>query len=179
MRDIFIHVDVNELGEVVTVPKNTSLLKVGSTYYEQFIGSRYVCIRKAGNGQSGILLKVVGMTGGESVKIVKDQAFVTDYEDVLFSKPRYYGYPVPSAEEVRTVLDIIRGNEALLQQLASIGMHIDPGGTFWVNDLRHRLLLRSKLQYLSGIDGRLYDVEEGQSHTRITLVYFENDELFW
>lgn len=48
------------LGEIAKLPRVEKNLKEGDTiFYEQFVASRYLCIREATDNQQGILLKVL------------------------------------------------------------------------------------------------------------------------
>ena len=64
------------LGEIVTLDrKEKPLKKSGTTTYERFIRSRYICIREENDGQQGILMKVLGKPDSEQIKIVNGQPF--------------------------------------------------------------------------------------------------------
>ena len=170
------------IGEIISLPRMKRVLVSGSSLtYEHFIASRYICIREASTGQRGILVKVLGRASGDYAKIVKGVPFWRDDDDITFYGAIYYGYPLPSAEEVKEVLGIVKGNESLLRQFEEARMHINPDSTFWVNKIRRSKLFFKKLQYLDGHDGQLYTANDNaNNHYRISIVYFNKDgEIIW
>lgn len=181
MSDIKTNTKEWKAGDVVTLPRGRRMLKAGdNATYEQFIESRYICIREASTGQRGILVKVLGRASGDYAKIVKDEPFWKDDKDMLFYGDIYYSYALPSAKEVKMVLDIVRGNESLLRQFEDERMHFNPDSTFWVNNIKHSMLFFKKLQYLDAHDGKLYTANNADNHYRISIVYFNKDgEITW
>jgi hypothetical protein len=128
------------LGEIATLPKQEKPLKQGgSKAYVHYITSRYICIREATEGQRGILVKVLGKVCGDQVGFVKGEPFCKDDHDELFAGHRYYSFPFPSAKDVREAIDIIRGDQELLQKFEAASMHINPNSTFWVSDIKCRV----------------------------------------
>ena len=168
------------LGEIVTLGRKEKPLKnSGLTIYERFIRSRYICIREASDGQQGILMKVLGKPDSDQISIVKGQLFCEDSHDELFESDRYFSYTFPSAKEVQEALEIIRGNQSLLQKFEEASMHINPNSTFWVNDVSRNMLFMKKPQYYSARDGQLSTAKDNSNHYRITFVYFHQRELHW
>ncbi len=170
-----------KVGEIVSLPKMKRVLTSGNNAtYEQIVESRYMCIREASTGQRGILVKVLGRAYGEYAQIVKDKPFWKDDDDMLFYGTIYSSYALPSAEGVKEVLDIVRGNENLLRQFEDAKMHFNPDSTFWVNNIKHSILFFKKLQYLDGHNGKLYTANTADNHYRISIVYFNEDgEIAW
>lgn len=167
-------------GEVVNLPKERRTLKSGnSVAYEQIVESRYMCVREAGNGRRGILVKVLGKAYGGEGRIIKGQPYWDDDVEILFYGARYSSYPLPSAEELKEVLGIVRGNESLVQQFEQAGMRMNVNSTFWVKDIKRQMGILKKLQYLDGRDGQLYPAKGDDFHYRISIVYFQNGELSW
>lgn len=170
------------VGEIVRLPISKRLLATGNNAtYQQIIESRYICIREADNGQRGILVKVLGKASGNYAIIIKGQPFWKDDEDELLYGTIYYSYPVPSAKELKEVLDTVRGNESLLRKFEDARMHLNPDSTFWVNKTKRSMLFLKKLQYLNGGDGQLYSAaSDANLHYRVSIVYFDKDgEITW
>ena len=168
------------LGEIVTLDrKEKPLKKSGTTTYERFIRSRYICFREATEGQQGILMKVLGKPDSEQIKIVNGQPFCKDDYEELFEGNRFFSFPFPSANEVKEALGIIRYNQSLLQKFENASMHINPNSTFWVNDITRNMLFMKKPQYYSARDGRISPAKDDSNHYRITFVYFHQGELRW
>ena len=168
------------LGEIATLPKQEKPLKQGgSKAYVHYITSRYICIREATEGQRGILVKVLGKVCGDQVGFVKGEPFCKDDHDELFAGHRYYSFPFPSAKDVREAIDIIRGDQELLQKFEAASMHINPNSTFWVSDTVRTMLFLKKPQILSGRDGQLYPATNNGYHYRLSIVYFFKGSLVW
>jgi hypothetical protein len=168
------------VGDLATLErKQKPLKKGGSTVYERYIGSRYICIREASEQRRGILMKVLGKPYSDQIKIVNGQPFCEDYHDELFEGDLYASYSFPSANEVKEALEIIRGNQALLQKFEKESMHINPDSTFWVKEITHNVLFLKKLQYIDGRDGQLSPATNDSNHYRVTFVYFRDGKLIW
>lgn len=168
------------LGEIVTLGRKEKMLKKsGSTVYERFIRSRYICIREANERQQGILMKVLGKSDCKQIRIVNGQPFCKDDHEKLFEGDCYFSYSFPSANEVKEVLEIIRSNQHLLQKLENASMHINPDSTFWVNDISRNMLFLKKPQYYNARDGLLSLAKDNSNHYRITLVYFRPGKMLW
>ena len=168
------------LGELVTLPREEKpLKKSGSKYYSRYIGSRYICIREATNGQRGILMKVLGKTDGDRIIMVNGEPFSKDDREELFVGKRYFSYPFPTASAVMEALDIISFDQDLQQKFEAASMHINPDSTFWVSDTTRNMLLRKKPQFLDGRDGHLYPASDDGEHYRVTFVYFYKGHLNW
>ena len=169
-----------KLGEIATLPRTEKVLKDGdSTSYARYIGSRYICIREATEGQNGILMKVLGKAFSDQVKLVGGEPFGKDDGEELFSGRRYYSYPFPSSNEVKEVLDILRGNPSLLQKFEDAKMHVNPDGIFWVRETIRGTFLKKNLQVYGGRNGQLYNPSDDINYYRITIVYFDKDQLIW
>jgi hypothetical protein len=169
-----------KIGEMaVLARKEKPLKKSGVTVYERFIGSRYICIREASESQQGILMKVLGKPYGDQIKIVNGQPFCDDHREELFESNRYASYSFPSANEVKEALEIIRGNQTLLQKFEKESMHVNPDSTFWVKEIMHNALFLKKLQYIDGRDGQLSPATNDSNHYRVTFVYFRDGKLIW
>ena len=169
-----------KLGEIATLPRTEKVLKDGdSTSYARYIGSRYICIREATEGQNGILMKVLGKAFSDQVKLVGGEPFGKDDGEELFSGRRSYSYPFPSANEVKEVLDILRGNPSLLQKFEEAKMHVNPDGIFWVRETTRSTFLKKNLQVYGGRNGQLYNPSDDINYYRITIVYFDKDQLIW
>ncbi|MBQ1880305.1 MAG: hypothetical protein II156_01570, partial [Lachnospiraceae bacterium] len=169
-----------KLGEIATLPRTEKVLKDGdSTSYARYIGSRYICIREATEGQNGILMKVLGKAFSDQVKLVGGEPFGKDDGEELFSGRRYYSYPFPSSNEVKEVLDILRGNPSLLQKFEEAKMHVNPDGIFWVRETIRGTFLKKNLQVYGGRNGQLYNPSDDINYYRITIVYFDKDQLIW
>lgn len=168
------------VGDLATLErKQKPLKKSGVNTYERYIGSRYICIREASEGRRGILMKVLGKPYGDQIKIVNGQPFCDDHRDELFESNRYASYSFPSANEVKEALEIIRGNQPLLQKFEKESMHVNPDSTFWVKEITHNALFMKKLQYMDGRDGQLSPATDDGCHYRVTFVYFRNGRLIW
>ena len=166
------------MGEVVILPRTTKQLKKnGIKLYEQLVGSRYICIREATEDQHGILLKVLGRTPAEYIKMVNGEPFCKDDSMELLEGMCYSSYSFPTLEEVKTVLDIIRSNPSLHQHFEDAQMHINPQATFWVRETASNMLMMKKPQ--------CYDVKtdsigkapgKALPPYRLTMVYFAKDQ---
>ena len=67
------------LGEIAKLPRVEKNLKEGDTiFYEQFVVSRYLCIREATDNQQGILLKVLGKAYSNEIKVICGEPFCRD-----------------------------------------------------------------------------------------------------
>ena len=168
------------LGEIVNLPRTEKLLKKsGSTFYNQLIGSRYICVREATEGQRGILVKVLGKFPSEHIMTVSGQPFSKDDREELFVGMRYFSYPFPAVKDVQEVVEILRSNQSLIQIFEGASMHINPKSKFWVNQTESHLLFMKKPQ--------CYDSNSKQTGTpsvddvpyRLTMVYFYKGNLSW
>ena len=163
------------VGELVTLGQSTTLLKKnGTKSYSNMVGSHYVCVRKATEGQHGILVKVLGETRRERLLLVSGKPFCKDERDELFVGKHYYSYPFPTADELKEVLDIVRSNTDIQQKLMDNGMSIHPEGTFWVNDTKALLFgLERSPQYYDPSTDRLATAKSlDERHQRLTIAYF-------
>lgn len=168
------------LGELVILPREEKLLKKWySKSYSLYIGSRYICIREATNGQRGILMKVLGKTSGDHIMMVNGEPFGKDDREELFNGLRYFSYPFPTASHTMEALDILRANPDLQQKFKEASMHINPDSTFWVSDTTRSMLIFKKPQFLGGRDGQLYLANDNSEHYRVTFVYFYKGNLNW
>ena len=167
------------LGEVANLPRMEKILKNGSKSYMYYIGSRYICIREATDEQRGILVKVLGKSYSDQVKIVGGEPFGRDDFDELFAGLRYYSYPFPSVSKVQEVLDILRGNAPLLQKFEDAKMHVNPNGKFWVRETARNAFLKKIPQVYDAPSGQLHSPSDDINYYRIAIVYFFKGQLIW
>lgn len=163
------------IGELVTLERDTTLLKkCGKKLYSYFQCSQYVCIREASKGQRGILVKGLGKVRRERVMLVSGKPFCKDEREELFVGKHYYSYPFPTVDELKEVLNIIRSDIDLQQQLIDNYMFFYPEGTFWVSDTKSLFLwLKQKPQYYDPSTGYLATAKScDEHHQRLTIVYF-------
>ena len=168
-----------KVGEIANLPRTEKMLKGDSTGYVHYIGSRYICIREATETQRGILMKVLGKAYRDQMKMVGGKPFGKDDHDDLFEEQRYYSYPFPTANEVKEVLDILRGNHSLLQKFEEAKMHVNPDGMFWVSETARKAILKKIPQVYSGRDGQFHNPSNDTNYYRITMVYFHKGQLTW
>ena len=168
------------LGEIVTLPRKEKLLKKGSfTIYEQLIGSRYICVREATEGQRGILVKVLGKFPPEHITTVGGLPFSKDDHDDFFAGMRYFSYPFPAVKDVQEVLEILRSNHDLIQIFEGASMHVNPKSKFWVNETESRLLVMKKPQCYDASSGQTGTPSNDDAPYRLTMAYFYKGELSW
>lgn len=168
------------IGEVASLTYQEQLLKkVGSVSYAQQVCSRYICIREATDEQRGILVKVLGTTTREHILLVSGQPFCKDDRDDLFKGKCYFTYPFPLVDDLKEALDIIKANPSLLQRFEEESMQFTPSSTFWVRQIAKRMLGPKKLQYYDASSGQLFKATDDTPHYRLTLAFFNKDELFW
>lgn len=163
------------IGELVTLGQTATLLKkCGMKLYSHFQCSQYVCIREAANGQRGILVKGLGKVSRKSVMLVSGKPFCKDERDELFLGWHYYGYPLPTVDELKEVLEIVRADMDLQQKLIDNYMFFYPEGTFWVSDTKSLFLgLCRRPQYFTPSTGKLATADKhDERHQRITIAYF-------
>ena len=168
-----------KLGEIVHLPRSEKKLKDSFTVYVNYIESRYICVREATDGQRGILMKVLGKAYRDQVKVVGGTAFSHDDHEELFVGDRYYSYPFPSTSEVQEVLDILRGNDALLQKFEEAKMHINPNSMYWVRETVRNAFLKKIPQVYVASSGQLQNPSDDTNYYRITMVYFYKGQLIW
>jgi len=167
-------------GTVVTLPrKERQHKKGGLNSYEYYIASRYVCIREAKDGQRGILLKVLGKVFADQVKIVGGKPFTIDDYEELFDGHRYGSYPFPTALQVSEAVSIFRQDTSLLQKLEEAKMHLNPNGKFWVDDTTRSAFFTKVPQVYNASNGQLNSVSDDTPYYRITMVYFDKEQLLW
>ncbi len=157
--------DINNnwtLGEVTTIKRMERTLKESdSTSYMQYISSRYICIREDNGEQRGILLKVLGKIHRDQIDMVNGQPFCKDDHQDLFAGHCYSSYPFPSVKEVQEVLEILRDNKSLLQNIK-----------------RNKFFMK-KPQIFSRRNGQLLPAQDDGYHYRISIVYFSKGSLIW
>lgn len=168
------------LGQLVSLTWNERLLKKsGSTSYAQLVSSRYICIREATDEQPGILLKVLGKVDRQQILIVNGKPFCKDDRYDLFKGKCYYSYPFPLADDLKEVLAIVRANPSLMQRFEEESMHFNPSSTFWVRSIARRMLGARKLQFFDAGSDQLSKAIDDTPHYRLTIAYFDKDELSW
>jgi hypothetical protein len=163
------------VGQLVILGESTTLLKEsGTKSYSSIVGSQYVCIREATDGQRGILVKGLGKIQREHVMLVNGEPFCKDERVDLFMGKRYIGYPFPTADELKEVLNIVRPDMNIQQELIDNGMFFNPNGTFWVSDTKSQFYgLKRNLQYYdSSTDSLSTAKTPDERHHRITIAYF-------
>lgn len=161
------------LGELVTLlRKETLLKKSGTTSYAQLTGSRYICVREATDSQPGILVKVLGKLIPEHVMVVDGQPFSKDDRAEAFDSVCYFSYPFPTTENVKEVLEIIRGNRSLLQTFEENHMHINPNSKFWVSEVVSRLLVLRIPQCYDVFLDRVITPKDSDVPYRLSMIYF-------
>ncbi len=167
--------DVNNLsvGEIANLKRKTTLLKEsGTKIYKQLIGSRYLCIREAKDGQKGILVKVLGKVPAAQILLVGGQPFSRDDREELFESTGYCSYSFPKLEELKEVLSIIRSNPDLLDHFERASMHINPQSKFWVNETASQLLIIKKPLCYDASSDSLNTASSSDVPYRLTLLYF-------
>ncbi len=166
------------VGKVVTLPRTSKQIKSnGIKLYEQYVGSRYICIREATEDQDGILLKVLGRTPAEYIKIVNGEPFCKDDSMELLEGMCYFSYSFPTLEEVKTVLDIFRNNPGLLTHFEASQMHINPKASFWVRETVSSMLMMKKPQcYDVTTDSLGKATDKALPPYRLTIVYFTKEQ---
>jgi len=163
------------VGELVTLKwTRTHLIKEGKASYSYMINSRYFCIREATESQRGILIKSLGKTQQNHIMLVGGEPFCKDDVDDMFLNRHYFSFSFPMAEELKEVLDILRSDIDIQQNLLNNNMIINPNCTFWVNDTKSQFLgLKRKLQYYDPpTDSLVTANNQNERHQRITIVYF-------
>lgn len=167
-----------KVGEVVILPRTSKQLKSsGMKVYEQFVGSRYICIREATEDQQGILLKVLGRTPEEYIKMVAGMPFCKDDSMELLEGMCYSSYSFPQLEEVKTVLSIIHGNPDLHTHFEAAQMHVNPKALFWVRETASNMLRIKKPQcYDVTTDSLVKAPANALPPYRLTMVYFTKDQ---
>jgi hypothetical protein len=163
-----------KLRELVALPRTNTQIKEGRTSYEQMVGSRYICIREASDGEQGILLKVIGKLPQYQIKVVAGEPFCKDDKLEGFDGDVYYSYRFPTTDEVKEVLGILRENKELLDVFEKASMHINPYSTFWVRETVSKLYFLKNLQYYdSKKDVVLPSTgDDREINYRITIAYF-------
>ena len=162
-------------GEVVTISQNTKLWKRSDKkLYSNIASENYVCVREATKGQRGILVKGLGKVRRERIILVNGKPFLKDEREELFVGKHYYSYPFPTVKELKEVLDIVRSDMDIQQQLIDNGMFFNPNGTFWVSDTKAQFLgLKQTLQYYDPSTDRLAIAKSlDERHQRLTIAYF-------
>ena len=168
------------LGEIVTLPRKEKLLKKsGSMVYERLIGSRYVCVREASEGQRGILVKVLGKIPSDYIMTVGGQPFSKDDHEDLFTGMRYFSYPFPAVKDVQEVLEILRSNHSLIQIFEGASMHINPKSKFWVNETESHLIIKKKPLCYDARSEQVGTPSNDDAPYRLTMVYFSKGDLSW
>ena len=169
-----------KFGEIVTLPREKKALKKsGSTTYEQLIESRYVCIREATGNQRGILAKILGEYKSERIMMVGGHPFSKDDHETLFYGFNYFSYPFPSKKDVIEALDIISKDQTLIHQFKKLSVRLNTQGKFWVSETSSHLLIKKKPLCYDAASCELCPASEDDAPYRLTLVYFQNGELYW
>ena len=168
------------VGELVSLTWNERLLKKsGSTSYAELVNSRYICVREATDDQFGILVKVLGKVTRDQIMLVNGKPFCKDDSDYMFKGKCYYSYPFPLADDLKEVLNIIDANPSLQQRFEEESMHFNPSSTFWVRGIAGRMLGLKKLQFFDASTGQLSKALDDIPHYRLTIAFFNKEELSW
>ena len=123
------------LGEIVSPPRTTSLLKQSNkNVYNRLIDLQYICVREATENKCGILVRVLGKTKAERIMSVCGQPFCNDDKFQLFEGQAFSSYSFPTVGELMEVLNIIRSNPSLLSQFEAASMPFELNSLFWVNE---------------------------------------------
>jgi len=177
--------DANQLnwsvGEIVSLTrKTTQVHKSGLKSYEHLINSRYICIRECDDTNRGILVKVLGKMNRENIIMSGGEPFCKDDKDEGFTGDTYYGYRFPKVDELKEVLDIIRGDQNLIAKFEKASMHINPNSTFWVRDTTSRFIVLKAPQYYDTQSNELNASRSNDKlNYRITLAYFDKSQISW
>lgn len=164
------------LGESVSLSWNEKLMKKsGKKSYAYYAVSRYICIREATDGQSGILVKVLGRTPREHIILVNGEPFCKDEGEDLLKGRRYFSYPFPTVSALKEVLEIVGSNPGLLERFEEESMHINPASTFWVRETASHLL-RKEPQYYDASSNAVNRATDNTAHYRLTIAYFNKNE---
>lgn len=168
------------LGEIVNLSRTAKQFKTsGSTVYEQFVGSRYICISEATEDHRGILLKVLGKYPSEDIMMVGGQPFCKDDREELFEGKCYSSFPFPAVKDVQEVLEILRSNPSLIQIFEDAKMHINPKSKYWVSETERHLLGKKKPQCYDASSEQTVTPSKSEAPYRLTMVYFNKGNLTW
>ena len=77
------------------------------------------------------------------------------------------------------MLDILHKDQSLVKQLQEASMHFNPDSTIWVSETKRNKLLRKKSQFFDAKSGELCVDDGNRAHYRLTVVYFDEEELDW
>lgn len=167
-------------GETVYLPWKEKLIKQsGSTGYASIVNSKYICVREATNTQRGILVKAMGKVPMHHIIKVGGVIFCKDDKSNLIDGKLYAGYPFPSLQELKEVLDIIRQDDSLASAFEAERMSFRPDSTFWVSDTVRRFLLHTVVQYYDAGSDQLCKAAGDDMHVRLSMAYFYKDNLVW
>lgn len=167
------------VGEIASLTWNERLLKKsGSTSYAELVSSQHICIREATDMQPGILLKVMGKVPTDRIMLINGKPFCKDDRDDLFKGKCYYSYPFPTADTLKEVLEIVSSNEALKSRLKAESMNFNPASSFWIRETAGKFLTK-KPQYYDAGSGQILKAADNAAHYRLTIAYFQHDELSW
>ena len=170
------NIDSNEngwrVGDRVELMRKTLLKKNGKNSFYYISDSHYICVREASEGQRGILVKILGKVFDKDIMVVDDEPFCMDVREDFITRFRCYSYPFPTVGELETVLEIIRGNQSLMDRFEEARMPVNPDSTFWVNDTSKPLIGKKKLQYYDASTDQVMKAADGTAHCRLTIEYF-------
>ena len=159
------------VGETVTLTRSESLLKKHREKTYSFLaGGQYICVRKATDTQRGIAVRVLGQTVGNDITLVDGEPFCNDICENFSTRMRYYSYPLPTTDELKKVLELIRGNESLPDCFEGASMHFDPDATFWVQETAGHLA--KKPQYYDAKADQICKTKGDAAHCRLTIAYY-------
>jgi hypothetical protein len=162
------------LGEIVNLPRKSSMFKSsGQKSYAYLVGSRYICIREAGDGTQGILLKVLGKIPREGINMIGGEPFCKDDKNEGFTDDTYYGHRFPSQKEVKEVLTILQNAPELVEKFEKSSMHINPRSSYWVRDTSRNMLFMKRPQVYDSRTEVLAPADnDSDIHYRLAVVFF-------
>ncbi|MCR5849599.1 MAG: hypothetical protein K6G92_02670 [Bacteroidaceae bacterium] len=167
-----------KVGDIDGFPWTSTIIKKsGSTTYKHYYNSRFICIREAGDGQSGILVKVLGKTSPHDIMLVGGEPFCKDERDDLLTNKVYSSFRFPTLQQLTEALAVIRENPSLMSVFDETSMHFDTESSFWVRETSRKLLIRKKPQFYDASTGTLCVSQDDTPHYRLSMLYFQNGRL--
>lgn len=168
-----------KVGDIDVFPwTSTVFKKSGSTTYKHYYSSRFICIREADDEHRGILLKVLGKASPHEIMMVGGEPFCKDERDDLLNGKVYSSFRFPSLQELTEALAIVRENPKLLSLFEEASMHFNPESSFWVRETSRKHIFQKKPQFYDASTGTLSVSTDDTPHYRLTMLYFQNGELF-
>ncbi len=168
-------------GTIVNLPRQSSeVAKDGIDTFDHLVDSKYVCVRQAIDGrQRGILVKVLGKCTDDNFLIKSGESFCKDGKVERNHQNRYYGFPIPTAQELKEVLDIMRKDYTLQADFIKASMPFRLDSTFWVRDTARRFFFKKHPQYYDVSRDECVIAGDGDAHWRLTIAYFYKSVIKW